>query len=281
MTNEDPHAGYIVGYQERTPPAPLDRYVHRMAYGYFPAPLPPEQLAPDSYLKLALILDGYPRYYDGNGELMDWHDGFCGHVPPEQGIIATSDAPVRCVMVNFYPSAFYRLFGARVDGFNGRMVPPQAVVGDAIDRLYASMRAAGSPEGMFGAIESWLLDRLPEDPDAQRTTMERVELAVRRSKGNIGISVLASEAGVSVRHMQRKAIEELGLPLKEFCSIVRFNYAYGLMRASGKCDLDTALASGYYDQSHMLKDLTYYLGRAPKRFAGMIRPMVDTSLGKV
>ena len=279
MTNEDPHAGYIVGYQERTPPAPLDRYVHRMAYGYFPAPLPPEQLAPDSYLKLALILDGYPRYYDGNGEPMDWHDGFCGHVPPEQGIIATSEAPVRCVMVNFYPSAFHQLFKLKLDGFNGRMIPPRQVIGDAIDRLYADMRAAGTPEGMFGVLETWLNGRSLDVPDPRPTLMERIEQAVRAAKGTVEVARLADDAGVSTRQMQRMAIDELGLPLKEFCSIVRFNHAYALMRSTGKLDLDTALAAGYYDQSHMLKDLSFYLGKAPKRFANLIRPMVDTSLG--
>ncbi|MEX5624823.1 hypothetical protein ABFV62_32375, partial [Pseudomonas syringae] len=69
----------IEGFRERFPSPPLDTIVHRMAYGYFPMPLPAEQLAPDSYIKWALILDGQPQYFDHGGR-MDWHDGFCGHV---------------------------------------------------------------------------------------------------------------------------------------------------------------------------------------------------------
>lgn len=252
-----------------------------MAYGYFPAPLPPEQLAPDSYLKLALILDGEPQYFDGSGERLDWHDGFCGHVPPEQGIIATSEAPVRCVMVNFFPSAFHRLFRLPMDSFNGKMVPPMKVMGMAVHDLYANMRAVGTPERMFEAITIWLSELLTDDLQIGPGPMELVERAIRAAKGNIEVSALAEQAGLSVRQLQRKAPPELGLPLKEFCSVVRFNHAYALMRAQGKCDLDTALASGYYDERHMLKDLAFYLGKAPKRFAHMIRPMVDTSLGQV
>ena len=96
----------IANFKEYIPQAnePLFGIVQRMAYVHFLAPLPPEQLAPDSYIKLSLILDGEPRYFDGYGQPMDWHDGFSGHVPPRKGIIATSEGPVRCLMVNFFPA---------------------------------------------------------------------------------------------------------------------------------------------------------------------------------
>ncbi|MCB9178874.1 MAG: hypothetical protein H6590_05580 [Flavobacteriales bacterium] len=37
---------------------PLHRVVHRMAHMHFLGPLPPEQLAPDSYIKLSFIMEG-------------------------------------------------------------------------------------------------------------------------------------------------------------------------------------------------------------------------------
>ena len=279
MPAQSQEANFIVGYTEHQPAAPLDRFVHRMAYAYFLGPLPPEQLAPDSYLKMTLILDGEPKYFNGNGEPMDWHDGFCGHVPPEQGIVATSEALLRCVMVNFYPSAFYQLFKLPLHGFNGRMVAPRQVMGDAIDRIYADTCAAGKPEGMFAVLGTWLQEQCAQVPHPQPTLMERIERALRVAKGNVDLATVTEEAGVSARQLQRMVIEELGLPLKEFCSIVRFNQTYALMRASGKCDLDTALAAGYNDQSHMLKDLSFYLGKAPKNFVDFYRPMMDINLG--
>lgn len=269
------------GYQEHRPSAPLDVYVQRMAYANFPLPLPAEQLAPDSYIKLSLILNGEPLFYDGKGERMDWHDGFCGHVPPSQGIIATSEAPVRCIMVNFFPSGFHRLFGLPVHGFNGRMVPPGQLLGEKAGHLYAELRGADRPARMFEIIDTMILDRLRDIPAESLTAMQVVERWVREHMGMLGVGDLASTACMSIRQLQRRFKEEIGLTPKAFSSVVRFNHLYEHMKRTRKFDLDVALACGYYDESHMLKDLTYFLGRAPKRFAGMVRPMVDASLGQV
>jgi len=60
---------------------------------------------------------------------------------------------------------------------------------------------------------------------------------------------------------------------------VRFNHAYSQMKRTRKLDLDVALACGFFDESHMMKEMTRFLGKAPKRFIGQLRPMVDGNLG--
>ncbi len=268
----------IEGFREQLPTPPLDAYVHRMAYGYFSKPLPPEQLAPDSYIKWSLILDGEPQYFDRNGRV-DWHDGFCGHVPPERGIIATAETPVRCIMVNFYPSAFHKLFARSVEDFNGRMVPPHEVIGDSIDRLYSSMRSDPEPQAMFSLLSAFIMERHERVAGEASSPLIALERRIRESRGMLPVSEQAAFVDMSERQLQRRFKEEIGLSPKEFSNVVRFNHVYSHMQRTRKLDLDIALQCGYFDESHMLKDLSYYLGKAPKRFAGMVRPMVDTSLG--
>lgn len=270
----------MIGYREHVPGQPLARFVHRMAYAYFPQPLPPEQLAPDSYLKWALILDGDPIYYDGSGARMDWHDGFAGHVPPQQGIVATSEAPVRCVMVNFFPSAFHQLFHVPLHRFNGRMEDPEHLLGDRIERLYAQLRSISDPEVMFQHIDEFLLEQVRPEHGDQRTPIEDLEQYIREKGGMVQVAELADRCGLSQRQLQRRFKEEIGIGPKEFCSIVRFNRAYAQMQQHRRLDIDVAISCGYYDESHLLKDFAYYLGKAPKRFASMIRPMVDANLGR-
>lgn len=269
----------LIDYREHRPGPPLDGFVHRMAYGFFPGTIPPEQLAPDSYIKLALILEGEPLYFNGSGERMDWHDGFCGHVPPDQGIITTNETPIRCLMANFFPSGFHRLFGLDVASFNGRMVKPQEVLGYRAERLYTAMRASGDPQRMFELVEEMVLERVQHLTSAEPSLMQVLERHVRERKGLVAVAELARMAGMSERQLQRRFKKEIGLGPKEFCSVLRFNHVYSHMQRTRRLDLDIALQCGYFDESHMLKDLSYYLGKAPKRFADMIRPMVDASLG--
>jgi AraC-like DNA-binding protein len=271
----------LADYGEYIPDAndPLNGIVQRMAHMHFLAPLPPEQLAPDSYIKLALILEGEPHYFDGRGEPMDWHDGFAGHVPPRKGIVSMSDGPVRCLMVNFYPSAFHRLFGGPVDRFNGLMVPPEQVLGAAAATLYTEVRATRDPHAAFDVVkhfvQRWVSSRTMHPP----SPIARLEHLIRERKGTVLVNELPELVGLSERQLQRRFKDEVGLSPKAFCSVVRFNHVYSVMKRKGRLDLDVALSCGYFDESHMTKDLSYFLGKTPKRFVSLIRPMVDLNLG--
>jgi len=270
----------LVDYREHRPDAPLNAFVARMAYGHFTGPIQPEQLAPDSYIKLALIIEGEPLYFNGSGERMEWHDGFCGHVPPEQGIITYNTEPIRCLMANFYPSGFHRLFGLDVTLFNGRMIRPGEVLGGRAERLYEALRNTNDPLRMFELVEGTILEHVQRLSSMGSSIIQVLESHIRERKGLVPVSELARIAGMSERSLQRRFKKEIGLGPKEFCSVVRFNHVYSHMQRTRKLDLDIALQCGYFDESHMLKDLRYYLGKAPKRFADMIRPMVDASLGQ-
>ncbi len=271
----------LANYGEYIPAVndPLFGIVQRMAHMHFLAPLPPEQLAPDSYIKLALIPEGEPHYFDGQGEPMDWHDGIAGHVPPRKGIVATSNGPVRCLMVNFYPSAFHRLFGGPMDRFNGMMVPPEQVLGTAAATLYANVRATIDAQSSIDVVKIFLIDLVNRKAPDPPSSVARLEHYIRERKCMVLVNELAELAGLSERQLQRRFKEEIGLSPKAFCSVVRFNHVYSEMKRTGKLDLDVALSCGYFDESHMLKDLSYFLGKTPKRFVSLIRPMVDLNLG--
>ena len=265
-------------FQDFFPPAPLDRYIHRMVHMNFPQPLPAEQLAPDSYIKWTLILVGEPQYIDRDGA-MEWHDGFSGHIPPERGIVATSQGPVRCVLVNFYPSAFRQLLGPDVEELNGRMIQSREVIGDAIDDLRSRMRVLTDPQGMFDVLVDFLVGLHERNEPTEPSPIEELEHRIRSCKGLLSVNEMVRSMGLSERQLQRKFKASVGLSPKEFCSVVRFNQVYRHMRRTHTLDLGIALECGYFDESHMMKDLSYYLGGKAKRFASMSRPMVDRNLG--
>ena len=282
MTDDQPAGPNIpTSYGEYIPAAnePLHGLVQRMAHMHFLQPLPPERLAPDSFIKLSFIMEGKLHYFDGQGQAFDQHDGITGHVPPRRGIIATSDGPVRCMMVNFFPSAFHRVFGGPADRFNGMMVPPDRLFGDRIGTLYQEIRATRDPQLALDVVQRFLIDLLPAHSTAAISPIEHLEHHIRERKGTVPVSELAALAGLSERQLQRRFKVEIGLSPKAFCQVVRFNHVYGEMKRNGTLDLDLALACGYFDESHMMKDLVYFLGKNPKRSLSLIRPMVDRDLG--
>lgn len=266
-------------YHQLTPDAPYDLYVARAAHAHFMAPVPTERLAPDGYIKLSVLLGGDPIYTDALGDRLDWSIGFAGHMSPDRPVYVSSNGSVHVVWLNFLPSGFYRLFGKRVDAFTERFVRPEEVLGTTYATLCASLAAESDPAERARMLLDAMFAEQDMQPLAEPAPMQRIEQHIRATHGTATVTELADIAGISTRQLERRSLIELGATPKAFSSIVRFNHAYQLMKAQQKLDLDIALHCGYYDESHMLRDLAYYLGGTSKQYVDLVRPVVDRNLG--
>lgn len=91
-------------------------------------------------------------------------------------------------------------------------------------------------------------------------------------KGNVSIKMLSEETGYSECYIRRVFKEVHGISPKVFEKFVRFQYL--LSRLEEKMNVDRmdeiALACGYYDQSHMVKDFKRFSGMTPEIYLKMI-----------
>ena len=107
--------------------------------------------------------------------------------------------------------------------------------------------------GTAGNIESYVRNRIYE------------------SKGNISIGELAAETGYSECYIRRVFGEVHGISPKVFEKIVRFQNMLDRMdKESFRGIGDIALESGYYDQSHMIKDFKNYTGMTPEHYQKLL-----------
>ena len=107
--------------------------------------------------------------------------------------------------------------------------------------------------GTAGNIESYMRKRIYE------------------SKGNIPIGELAAETGYSECYIRRVFEEVHGISPKVFEKIVRFQNMLDRMdKESFRGIGDIALESGYYDQSHMIKDFKNYTGMTPEHYQKLL-----------
>jgi transcriptional regulator GlxA family with amidase domain len=86
-----------------------------------------------------------------------------------------------------------------------------------------------------------------------------VAAAVARvERGGQRIDRIAKDLGLHMR-LERMFAREVGLPPKTFARIVRFQ---GVLRGAGDRTA-IALACGYYDQAHLIRDFKEFAGEAP------------------
>jgi transcriptional regulator GlxA family with amidase domain len=148
-----------------------------------------------------------------------------------------------------------------------REVPLSDLAGKAAAReLLRALAEKRTDRGRFEATEAWLLRRLDEQPRAgQSGACQPAVDRILGARGQARIDALARSLGWSRRRMQRLFLDEIGVSPKLYSRIVRLNVVLATLdRAERSSAVDFALAAGYFDQAHLLRDFRKLVGRTPR-----------------
>lgn len=120
-----------------------------------------------------------------------------------------------------------------------------------------------SPEKRVKIIEAKLkslLKNINKEDQLMRYTLHEIF----KIKGMIPIKNLAVELGISQRHLSRKFKDWIGTNPKSFCSIIRFQNIVNQLNNTKEVDWpELALRTGYYDQSHLIREFKTFYGQTP------------------
>ncbi|MDX1364337.1 MAG: helix-turn-helix domain-containing protein [Arenibacter latericius] len=111
--------------------------------------------------------------------------------------------------------------------------------------------------------------------------LDRAIASILQSNGIIQQSILAEQAGVSMRHFRRVFKNIIGMPPKYYCKVIQINTVFHLMNSSASDKLHhLALDCGYYDQAHFIKDFNKFIGASPENFLNGHHAYVKSYLGR-
>lgn len=129
------------------------------------------------------------------------------------------------------------------------------------------------------------LQHFSKQEQRENGTIRNIETYVRKriyeSGGNISIAELTEETGYSESYLRRAFGQIHGISPKVFEGFVRFQRFLKEISVAGTCmsTEEAALACGYYDQSHMMKDFKRFAGMTPEQHKKLIlnsrRPVWD------
>jgi AraC-like DNA-binding protein len=157
--------------------------------------------------------------------------------------------PVQIIGVNFRPHGLPDLLGLPAQEFTGRV----ATLDDLnLKRLIDLPRRAPLRE-----LEARLL-RLAR-PSTDGVVGEAVR-QIARSHGRSDIASLARGFGWSTRHFERRFLDRVGLPPKLYARMRRFQSVFPAIEDG---TANWALACGYYDQAHLIRDFREFAGEPP------------------
>lgn len=87
------------------------------------------------------------------------------------------------------------------------------------------------------------------------------------SNGMSTVAEICREADCNERQLERMFRKRVGLSPKLYTRIIRFAYIFQLVEGNEKINgSELGVASGYYDQSHFIRNFKAFTGEDPSRY---------------
>jgi AraC-like DNA-binding protein len=212
---------------------------------------------------------GDPVVVGGSGQT-------CGERAVTIGL-SNSPTPTRsagtldCVEVRLSPVTAFALFGgatlANVVG--GPVVDLAAVLGKCIDRAVEQAAEADGWSARFGIISD--LFRLLQTERQVAPEVREAWSLLLATGGRASIAELSAVTGWSTNRLRTRFEAQIGMTPKLAARLVRFERAHASL-ISGRSPVDTAIACGFADQSHLHREVKAFSGVTPAKLAVRTEP---------
>ncbi|WP_079102305.1 helix-turn-helix domain-containing protein [Streptomyces sp. TP-A0356] len=143
--------------------------------------------------------------------------------------------------------------------------PPAASHRAGVGELAAALAALPSWAKRFGLLDDVLARWSGAGPPSSARVV-RAWSVLRRTGGAVPVPRLAEEVGWSVRQLENRFREQIGLGPKAAARVLRLQRARRLL-ASGRPAAETAAVCGFCDQAHLSGEFRAMTGCSPREFA--------------
>jgi AraC-like DNA-binding protein len=223
---------------------------------------PPQPVLPDGASELIVHrARPFRRYTAARGAERQSERLFVGQM--RAPVVLQAEGAADVVAVRFRPHGAYALLGCPQHLYADAIPDAEALEMPWLTRAMRRAQEAASAPAAIACLEEALLRRVPAR--ARRDPRVGAALAaIERSGGDLRVETAAAQAGAGRRHLERLFREEVGVGPKVFARLVRFQAAAA--RVIGEPEVPLVAVSGdsgYFDQSHMIRDFLAFAGSSP------------------
>ena len=183
-----------------------------------------------------------------------------------RGMVLTGEEEIRLLIIKLHPQYQCILSNDRTYKFK------EDIQKFTLPTLYQhDWRKAivnNNPGALISIFENYLSEQSLMGHRRVDSLIEETISLIKKNKGEIKVKELYSMFGISKSTLEQKFNREVGLSPKEFCKIEKLkNFLKNYEEFKNEMSLtQLTFKSGYYDQSHLIKDFKYYVDESPKKF---------------
>ncbi|MDR1416452.1 MAG: helix-turn-helix domain-containing protein [Prevotellaceae bacterium] len=173
---------------------------------------------------------------------------------------------VRMFGIRFKPVGITAFTRVPVEEFTDRnieLAPVESLFDTSWDEALPEQH---STEAIINYVNNYLISRLSRLYLPDKRIVRAVDL-ICLAKGQLSLSAVAAEVCLCQRHFERKFKSATGISPKMFAKVVRFKQALRHLRNYPHKDLlSIAIECGYYDHTHLIKEIKTFSGDTPAGF---------------
>ena len=229
----------------------------------------PYLLPPDPGFNLIFSFDSGTVVRNSSGTECSLNSDFCTGLRTRPVTLFPS-GPIDYISVQLKPLGFRSLFGKHAEMVKDGFVDVFSLI-PGVSRIRDSLcRTSLSVSDRIAIIEDLFVALLSSSCIVPPPYLKRAVTCIETTDGNIRVGELCDDIGITARQLQREFDRWLGVSVKFYMRVVRFNRALELLETqAGNPDLaDLSLSLGYYDQSHLCSDFAELAGLSPSRIPG-------------
>jgi AraC-like DNA-binding protein len=174
-----------------------------------------------------------------------------------------SPGAIGFVSVCFYPGKARQFFPIPMKETATSPLVLKDIMHDFSLSLEEAVAEADSNEERVKHLQDFLVNLLMKNSHPDKAVDYCVN-QINYHRGQLSITSLAREAGISNRQLVRRFNEQIGISPKEFARVTKFIHSLHVLKSYPQMNLtQIAYESGYYDQAHFIHDYQEFAGYSP------------------
>lgn len=234
---------------------------------------PPERILPDGCVELILNFgDRFLQHGENNQRELQPRHLLVGQMTGP--ILISPTGRVELLGIRFQPGGTRAFLDLPAHEFTDHVVELGSLSRRFERQLLQACATQTTLAGKIAAAESFLVAQLSKSRADSYLLMLAANIV--DYGGRVSVDELALAAGISNRQLERRFLRDVGIGPKLLARIVRFQQVFRALDEANAAWVDVALACGYYDQAHLIRDCRQFAQQTPAVLLASQSPLAES-----
>lgn len=184
--------------------------------------------------------------------------------PFDKAVKVYQKAGTMGIGIRFKPGAIQKLTGYSLQELDESAYPLEFLMPELSDLSMNEVQKGAQVKELIKKLTDMLVSYKIEN---ERNHLIHIFIShTLKNRGNVSIKEFCDIYGIHKSTLEKNFKHNTGLTPKQYARIVRHNYLLNLIITTQKPFTEICYELGFYDQSHMIKDFTSFLGHSPSDF---------------